>query len=607
MEIDGYAFCLGIELCKRYYEARPDLLGLIRSVTYLMKGAIFRPKYATPRSGRSSLDICPLGELIDRYHTHEATKRHDKIYALLGMSSDDLKDADLLLGYEVPWEDLLQRLAKYLLGDKISVETWPDMERAVIKSKGRVLGKVSLEKSGITLEDGHDVDVVFQNTLAQPGYMKEWSAHWILHASAKSIRDGDLVCLLDGSLKPTIIRPCKDHFVVITIAASPTVEILAGSGHTNWPELLRSIKTFPRNFVLVWDWNKSPERWQDGDDESLVEINSRVPKDSKTYSEDDVDKAIRVWNFALILKDSEMDDKARNILAPILQESSTSITVPENLLDKVYITVLSHIISTDYTIEKREEVCSELKHILGSVVVLSSQLSAYALAKLLHITKQEFDQTLEDLRDILSIPEDQTRQLCLHHPSFRTFLLNKERCIDSNFWVDEKQAHRILAESCIRLMSTSLKQDICGLGTQELLVTDIKRSQIEQCLPSEVQYACLYWVQHLQKSDIQLYDIEQVYLFLQTHLLHWLEALSWMQNISEGILAILSLESIPLVSKVIMSYKIAYQTIIRLAIFLVYTRLSMMPSDSLFITAQPLSMFLFRFILLLSFLRQRIV
>ncbi|KAN0114431.1 hypothetical protein V8E51_003975 [Hyaloscypha variabilis] len=547
MEIDGYAFCLGVELLKRYYDARPDLQGLIGSVTYLIKGAIFRPKHATNWSGRSSLDICPLGELIDRYHTHEATKLHDKVYALLGMSSDDLKDTDLLLGYEVLWEDLLQRLAKFLLGDKVSVEAWPDTEGAVIKSKGRVLGRVSLEKSSIASEDGHDVDIIFQNTLAQPGYGKEWSAHWTLHSSAKSIRDGDLVCLLDGSPKPTIIRPCKDHFVVITIAATPTVEIPAEIGHIEWPELLRSIKTFPRNFLLVWDWKKSPERRLDGDDESFLEINSRVPKGSKTYSEDDLDKATRIWDCVVILTDSEMDDKTRNILEPIL-ESSTSITPPEKLFDKLYITILSRTIRTDYTSEKREEVCSALKHILGSVVVLCSQLSAYALAKLLHITKQEVDQTLQDLDDILDIPEDQTRLLRLYHPSFRKFLLSKDRCIDLKFWVDEKQAHRILVESCIRLMSTTLKQDICGVGTQDVLATDIKRSQLEQCLPSEVQYACLYWVQHLQKSDIQLYDNDLIHRFLQTHLLHWLEALSWMQNILEGVQAILSLESISLTS-----------------------------------------------------------
>jgi hypothetical protein len=101
VEIDGYAFCLGVDLLKRYYKARPDLQSLIRLVTYLMKGAIFRPKYASSRSGRSSLDICPLGELIDRYYTHEATKRHDKVYALLGISSDDLSKANLQPNYGV--------------------------------------------------------------------------------------------------------------------------------------------------------------------------------------------------------------------------------------------------------------------------------------------------------------------------------------------------------------------------------------------------------------------------------------------------------------------------------------------------------------------------
>ena len=54
---------------------------------------------------------------------------------------------------------------------------------------------------------------------------------------------------------------------------------------------------------------------------------------------------------------------------------------------------------------------------------------------------------------------------------------------------------------------------------------------------------CLYWIQHLQKSDAQLYDSGQVYQFLQVHL-HWLEALGWIGKTSEGILAILSLEAL---------------------------------------------------------------
>jgi hypothetical protein len=86
--IDGYAFCLGLQSLRLSYDALPDLWNPIRSVTYLIRGSIFRPKYATSLSGRVSLGIRPLGELIDMYHTYKATDRRDKVFALLGMSSD---------------------------------------------------------------------------------------------------------------------------------------------------------------------------------------------------------------------------------------------------------------------------------------------------------------------------------------------------------------------------------------------------------------------------------------------------------------------------------------------------------------------------------------
>jgi hypothetical protein len=106
-----------------------------------------------------------------------------------------------------------------------------------------------------------------------------------------------------------------------------------------------------------------------------------------------------------------------------------------------------------------------------------------------------------------------------------------------------------------------------------VLVTDIGCSQVEQCLPLEVQYACLYWVQHLQKSGDQVYDNGLVHQFLQVHLLYWLEALSWMRKISEGILAITSLESIAFVS--LLEYVMRYSTKLsfRLGIVPSYTRL----------------------------------
>jgi hypothetical protein len=240
---------------------------------------------------------------------------------------------------------------------------------------------------------------------------------------------------------------------------------------------------------------------------------------------------------------------AKRRLALILESSTHASTAPEKHLHEIYITVLKQSVSSDYSSEEREELYGMLRYILGSAVILLSPLSPYSLSKLLHISKEEVDQTVDDLHAILEVSKDQTLPLRLHHPSFRDFLLSKDRCNNANFWVDEKQAHQKLSSSCIKLMSASLKADICGITLPGTITGEVESSRVEQCLPPEVQYACINWVHHLLRSGTPLQDDDDVELFLRTHFLHWLEALGWMHKMSEGILEIISLESITSVSQ----------------------------------------------------------
>jgi hypothetical protein len=227
----------------------------------------------------------------------------------------------------------------------------------------------------------------------------------------------------------------------------------------------------------------------------------------------------------------------------VIQSSGSTAIAPEKHLNEIYMAVLKQSIPMEYTDEEKEESYRMLRQVLGNIVVLFSTLSAYTLSKLLCVPSEEINQTVEDLHSILDVPKDQTRPLRLHHPSFRDFLLDKERCKDPNFLVDKQETHQALTNDCIKLISTSLKQDICGLGAPGILVADVTNNQLEQCLPLELQYACLYWSQHLLQGHAQLRDNGQVHQFLQEHLLHWLEALAWMGKVSEGIYAIASLES----------------------------------------------------------------
>ena len=192
---------------------------------------------------------------------------------------------------------------------------------------------------------------------------------------------------------------------------------------------------------------------------------------------------------------------------------------PEEHLNKLYITVLRNS-ARNYKKQEKKKWYKLLKITIGTIVVLFSPLSTSSLAGVLHVRREDVIRTLNDLHSILAILKERVQPIRLQHPSFRDFLLDEKRCADSNFWVDEKQAYQILAANCIRLMSNSLKQDIYDLDTPGALVTDIENSQVEQYLSPEVQYACLYWIEHLQKSGAQLYDNDQVHQFLEVHLLH---------------------------------------------------------------------------------------
>jgi hypothetical protein len=219
-----------------------------------------------------------------------------------------------------------------------------------------------------------------------------------------------------------------------------------------------------------------------------------------------------------------------------------SNTTPEDHLDVIYLTVLDGSLRSSFTPQDFRDFHSMVRDVLGSIVVLFSSLPVKSLSNLLSKPEKDLTWTMNDLHALVDIPKDTKHAIRLHHPSFRDFLLNKERCYDSYFWVDEKQAHQALFDSCLRLLSTSLKQNICEVNAPGMLAAELENSRVEQSLPPEVQYACLYWIQHVQKSGAQLRDNDQVHQFFQKYLFHWLEALGWMGKTTEGIRAILSLE-----------------------------------------------------------------
>ncbi|KAH6970351.1 hypothetical protein BKA56DRAFT_443622, partial [Ilyonectria sp. MPI-CAGE-AT-0026] len=137
---------------------------------------------------------------------------------------------------------------------------------------------------------------------------------------------------------------------------------------------------------------------------------------------------------------------------------------------------------------------------------------------------------------VLDVPSERSSPIRLFHQSFRDYLINPKGGVNE-FFVNERDTHKMLAGRCLRLLSESghLKDDISELRQPGKSRRQIDQCTIDRCLPSEVQYACQDWVYHMRGSKVRLFDGHQAFQFLQKHFLHWLEGLSLIGRISESI------------------------------------------------------------------------
>jgi len=224
-------------------------------------------------------------------------------------------------------------------------------------------------------------------------------------------------------------------------------------------------------------------------------------------------------------------------------------------LDKMYARILEYsIILGDDHKHNQKMLCDEFKRIAGSIVIMFDTLPATLLAGLLDLPEMTVHVRLRWLHSILDVPESKQSPVRLLHPCFRDFLLDSERCMDPRFRIDEKTAHADLFVSCLKLMLEHLKRDMCNLRLPGALIREVTDGEVEKYVPLHVQYACRYWVHHLERSYIKLSDNFQVHTFLQTHFLHWLEVLSLIGKMSDGVLMVRLLESILTVSSSIISW-----------------------------------------------------
>jgi hypothetical protein len=271
-----------------------------------------------------------------------------------------------------------------------------------------------------------------------------------------------------------------------------------------------------------------------------------------------------------------------NIRLDLIIDGKVASGSPQDNLDVIYTQILTVSVIGKAIEEEKMGIYENFGQIVGSVVLLFNPLSAMALRKLLRVDKEKIDKTLGSLHSVLFVPKDEPSHvpqseippIQLLHLSFRDFLLNEKRCRNDQFLVDGKKRHRDLFVCCLAVMSKPepdhLRRDLCDLRLPGALASEVKRSLVDQCLPDHIQYACCYWVGHLLQGNIELCqneelcqngklcDYRKVYEFLKDHFLHWLEALSLIGKMSEGVQMVTGLSqhlsALPVNNTIILHY-----------------------------------------------------
>ena len=238
-----------------------------------------------------------------------------------------------------------------------------------------------------------------------------------------------------------------------------------------------------------------------------------------------------------------------------LERSDTNSEQLDEKLDEMYQIVLDQAWSSRAEggpgLIDREKAL--LVDMLRSLVLLASPLSSDHLLTLLSISREN-SCLLENLSAVISVPNNDTAPVEIIHKSFSDFLLRQKPGDIHGFQMSVSETHAMLASRCFERMQNTkigLKRDICDLRDFGKGANEVDEYVLNSAIPSDLRYACLFWVHHLQKlrddvigsgndepllasvSDL----LENVEAFLRQHYLHWLEALSLLKCISDGIVA----------------------------------------------------------------------
>jgi hypothetical protein len=211
-------------------------------------------------------------------------------------------------------------------------------------------------------------------------------------------------------------------------------------------------------------------------------------------------------------------------------------------LDALYERMMQQISQSDDA-----ELCQQLLALVALVYRPITLPELVALAEQLEDIADE-----SELREIIGLCGSfltlQGETIYFVHQSAQDFLLTK--AVAEVFPSGTEAVHHAIFARSLQAMSKTLRRDVYGLQELGVLIEDVEQPDPDPLASS--RYSCIYWVDHLCKSDPvcsptykqDVQDEGAVHAFLRESYLHWLEALSLCRSMAKGVLCIDNLQSL---------------------------------------------------------------
>jgi len=195
-------------------------------------------------------------------------------------------------------------------------------------------------------------------------------------------------------------------------------------------------------------------------------------------------------------------------------------------IDPLYTQVLMHAFSD----VKETIVFTNLRRVLGAVILAFNPLSRAQVAKILDINASLITTTLRHLHSVLLVPSEDSKEIRIFHKSFPDFLQDSDRCSDSKFFISCPVHHGDMALGCLELLK-KLQRNPCDLP-DFVMNRDIVNipELLEDKVGGALRYACGHWAMHVQLSpttdDFSVQLIASVTEFFENNALPWIEVMS---------------------------------------------------------------------------------